>query len=74
MNNYKNLVEVNKFWVDFANYVFEHKSTENFVTDSFIWAVQNHVEALAVISLMDLSQKEANNYNLNAQPGRKIQI
>ncbi|EGR27080.1 hypothetical protein IMG5_201970 [Ichthyophthirius multifiliis] len=74
IDQYKNLVQINQFWVDFASYIFQKKSVQNFVSESFIYAVQNHVELLAVVSLVDFSHKDSNIYNLNIQPGRKIQI
>lgn len=64
-DNYSNLVTVNPFWVDLAKHVFSYGSLANFVSENFIFAFNNHVEALAVLALMDLSFSARDNYDIS---------
>ncbi|KAL4437870.1 hypothetical protein ABPG74_001041 [Tetrahymena malaccensis] len=74
INNYQNLVSVNKFWSDLARYIVNNNGIENFVSENFIYGFNNHVEAISVLSLMDIAHTSRDNYDLNSLPGRKIQI
>ncbi|KAL4487468.1 hypothetical protein ABPG72_006988 [Tetrahymena utriculariae] len=74
VNNYQNLVQVNKFWSDLARFIVNNNGIENFVSENFIYGFNNHVEAISVLSLMDIAHTSRDNYDLNSLPGRKIQI
>ena len=65
-DNYSKLISVNPFWVDLAKHLLASGSIANFVTQNFIFAFNNHVEALAVISLMDLSFSARDNYDISS--------
>lgn len=67
-------MNVNKFWSDLVRYILTHGGIENFVSENFIYAFNNHVEALGVLALMDLSFSIRDNYDLNTLPARKIGV
>ena len=73
-DNYSKLVPVNRFWVDLIKHIQATGTLANFISENFIYAFSNHVEALAVLALMDLSFSARDNYDISNQPGRKIQI
>ena len=48
----KNLVTINKFWLDLAKYIVEHDTIEGFLSENFIYATKNFTEMIGLLTFL----------------------
>ena len=74
MDEGKNRVKINGFWVDLAKHSLEHGVfKKNFLSEKFIYCNNNHTEMIAVIALMGLPF-ETPNHKYTPFEGKGVSI